>query len=100
MALADFLFARGAMTIKELIDNFGSKFGLTIDEIENQDYLNARYMNGVPLEQIWNSEESNPYLEEETILESWNNAVTGGNVETRDAKETPDSTVEQGKVNE
>ena len=92
IALADFLFARGAMTIKELIDNFGSKFGLTIDEIENQDYLNARYMNGVPLEQIWNSEESNPYLEEETILESWNNAVTGGNVEeTRDAEEVVDS---------
>ena len=92
MALADFLFARGAMTIKELIDNFGSKFGLTIDELENEDYLNARYINGVPLEQIWNMEESNPYLEEETILESWNNAVTGGNVEqSRDEEEVVDS---------
>jgi PBSX family phage portal protein len=92
IVLADFLFARGAMTIKELIDNFGSKFGLTIDEIENQDYLNARYLNNVPLEQIWNSEESNPYLEEETILESWNKAVTGGNVEKpRDEEEVVDS---------
>ena len=69
MALADFLFARGAMTIKDLIDNFGNKFGL---DIENEDdyYLNARYLNNVPLEQVWNQTEDNPYLEVDSILAS------------------------------
>jgi len=69
LALADFLFARGAMTIKDLIDNFGNKFGL---DIENEDdyYLNARYLNGVPLEQVWNNTEDNPYLEVDSILAS------------------------------
>ena len=94
IALADFLFARGAMTIKDLIDNFGSKFGLTVDDVDD-DYLNARYMNGVPLEQIWNNIESNPYLEEETILESWNKAVNGDAVEEpRDAEAIVDSATE------
>ncbi len=69
LALADFLFARGAMTIKDLIDNFGSKFGLdTVDE--NDYYLNARYLNNVPLEQVWNNTENNPYLEVDSILAS------------------------------
>lgn len=67
LALAEFLFARGAMTIKDLIDNFGSKFGL---DIENEDdyYLNARYLNNVPLERVWNQTEDNPYLEVDSIL--------------------------------
>ena len=69
LALAEFLFARGAMTIKDLIDNFGNKFGL---DIENEDdyYLNARYLNNVPLEQIWNNTENNPMLEVDSILAS------------------------------
>ena len=92
LALAEFLFARGAMTIKELIDNFGSKLGLTIEDPDDY-YLNARYLNNVPLEQVWNlGEESNPYLEESTILESWNNAMNGDVVEKpRDAEEIIDS---------
>ena len=92
LALADFLFARGAMTIRELIDNFGSKFGLTIEDVDDY-YLNARYLNGVPLEQIWNSaDESNPYLEEGTILETFTNTITGDNLEeSRDEKEVVDS---------
>ena len=69
LALADFLFARGAMTIKELIDNFGGKFGLTMEDPDDY-YLNARYINGQPLENIWNNTESNPMLEVDTILES------------------------------
>ena len=67
LALADFLFARGAMTIKDLIDNFGSKFGLNIEN-ENDYYLNARYLNNIPLEQVWNNTENNPYLEVDSIL--------------------------------
>ena len=91
LALADFLFSRGAMTIKDLIDNFGSKFGLTVPDEEDY-YLNARYINGVPLEQIWNLEESNPYLEEGTLIESFINAMKGGNVEKpRDEEEIIDS---------
>ena len=70
LALADFLFARGAMTIKDLIDNFGAKFGLDIVGEEEDYYLNARYINGVPLEQVWNNTEDNPYLEVDSILAS------------------------------
>ena len=70
LVLAEFLFARGAMTIKDLIDNFGSKFGLDIEGEEEDYYLNARYLNGVPLEQVWNNTEDNPYLEVDSILAS------------------------------
>ena len=69
LALAEFLFARGAMTIKELIDNFGNKFGLTVED-EDDYYLNARYLNNVPLEQVWNQTENNPMLEVDSILGS------------------------------
>ena len=57
------------MTIKELIDNFGGKFGLTIQD-EDDYYLNARYINNVPLEQVWNNTENNPMLEVDSILGS------------------------------
>ena len=92
ITLADFLFSRGAMTIKDLIDNFGGKFGLSIEDPDDY-YLNARYINGVPLEQIWNlgEDESNPYLEESTILESWNNAMTGDNLEDEPTEKVIDS---------
>ena len=74
LALADFLFARGAMTIKDLIDNFGNKFGL---DLENEDdyYLNARYLNNVPLEMVWNQTEDNPYLEVDSILKNFENEL-------------------------
>ena len=96
LTLAEFLFARGAMTIKELIDNFGSKFGLTMEDPDDY-YLNARYINGVPLEQIWNQTEDNPYLEVDTILSSLNDSLTGDSVgeEPEDKEEVVDSTVEQ-----
>ena len=74
LKLADFLFARGAMTIKDLVDNFGSKFGLTIEDTDEY-YLNARYINGVPLEHIWNDVEDNPYLEVDSILASLEDSV-------------------------
>ena len=77
LALADFLFARGAMTIKDLIDNFGSKFGLDIEGEEEDYYLNARYLNGVPLEQVWNNTEDNPYLEVDSILASLEDSIRG-----------------------
>lgn len=69
MVLAEFLFARGAMTIKDLIDNFGSKFGLDYTD-EDDYYLNARYLNNVPLEQVWNQTPDNSYLEVDSILAS------------------------------
>ena len=95
IALADFLFARGAMTIKELIDNFGGKFGLTIDDPDDY-YLNARYLNGQPLENIWNTTEDNPYLEVDTILSSLNDSLTGDNLEeSTSEEEIIDSAIEQ-----
>ena len=94
LQLAEFLFARGAMTIKELIDNFGSKFGLTIEDPDDY-YLNARYINGVPLEQIWNNTEENPYLEIDTILNSLNDGLAGDNVEEPSEEESADSPTEQ-----
>ena len=69
LGLAEFLFQRGAMTIKDLVDNFGNKFGLTIED-EDDYYLNARYLNNVPLEQVWNQVETNPNLEMDSILTS------------------------------
>lgn len=65
--LADFLFARGAMTILDLIDNFGEQFGLSVENRDDK-YLNARYINNVPIEKVWNTTENNPYLEMDTIL--------------------------------
>ena len=76
LALAEFLFNRGAMTIKDLIDNFGGKFGLTIEDPDDY-YLNARYINGQPLEMLWNTVEDNPMLEADTILTSLNDSLTG-----------------------
>jgi hypothetical protein len=89
LALAEFLFQRGAMTIKELIDNFGSKFGLTIQD-EDDYYLNARYLNNVPLEQVWNQTENNPMLEVDSILGSledqlWNSEAKD-DISTEDQK--------------
>ena len=65
--LADFLFQRGAMTILDLIDNFGEKFGISVENRDDK-YLNARYINNVPLEQVWNKNEENPYDELDHIL--------------------------------
>ncbi len=69
LALAEFLFARGAMTIRELIENFGSKFGLTIED-EDEAYLDERFINNQPLNALFNQTENNPYLEANTILGS------------------------------
>ena len=86
MALAEFLFQRGAMTIKELIDNFGSKFGLSIED-ENDYYLNARYLNNVPLEQIWNQVEDNPNLEMDSILTSLEDTLWSNTDDSIEEKE-------------
>ena len=90
------------MTIQDLIDNLGGKFGLSTTDIDNEYYLNSRYINGVPLEQVWNAgEESNPYLEEETILETFTNAITPGDkLESKDEEEITDSTNEQSSQSE
>lgn len=99
LALAEFLFQRGAMTIKELIDNFGNKFGLTIEDTDDY-YLNARYMNGQPLELIWTESETNPYLEADSILESIEDTFRGDKVDdiTRNEKETDSITNNTEKV--
>jgi len=67
VALADFLFARGAMTIRDLVNNFGSKFGLNIEDDTNP-YLDERFINNQPLNGLFNQTENNPYLEANSIL--------------------------------
>ena len=69
LALAEFLFARGAMTIRDLIENFGNKFGLDIPE--DEPYLDTRFVNNQPLNNLMNNVEENPYLEIDSILESF-----------------------------
>ena len=75
LALADFLFARGAMTIRDLIDNFGNKFGLTYEETEP--YLDLRFINNQPLDGLMNNVESNPMLEVDSILADLENGLRG-----------------------
>ena len=69
LVLAEFLFARGAMTIRDLVDNFGNKFGLDIND-EDSPYLDERFINNQPLNALFNQTENNPYLEANTILGS------------------------------
>lgn len=91
IALAEFLFARGAMTIKDLIDNFGSKFGLTIED-EDDYYLNARYIDNVPLENLWNDVENNPDLEMQTLLTRVEDTLWSQNNANTPIKETTPTT--------
>ena len=79
LALAEFLFARGAMTIRDLVENFGSKFGLTIDD--NEPYVDLRFVNNIPLDDMMNNVENNPYLEVDTILASIEDKVRGDDIE-------------------
>jgi PBSX family phage portal protein len=79
LVLAEFLFARGAMTIRDLVDNFGNKFGLTIDD--NEPYLDIRFINNQPLDTLMNNVEDNPYLEIDSILSSLEDTVRGETVE-------------------
>ena len=95
LALAEFLFQRGAMTIKELIDNFGSKFGLTVEDPDDY-YLNARYLNNQPLDLVWSNVNDNEYLDAETILASLTPQVEDDNLDiitTEDEAEDTDDEV-------
>ena len=78
LVLAEFLFARGAMTIRDLVDNFGNKFGLSYEETEP--YLDTRFVNNVPLDNIMNQVEDNPYLEIDSILSNLEDSVRGESV--------------------
>ena len=79
LVLAEFLFARGGLTIRNLIDNFGNKFGVSYDETEP--YLDVRFINNVPLENLMNQVEDNPYLEVDSILASLEDNLRGDNIE-------------------
>ena len=83
IALAQFLFTNAAMTPRELIENFGEKFGLTLDDPDDY-YMNSYYLNGQPLESVWNSTENNPYLEMDSILNDIESGLRG---ETDDQSE-------------
>ena len=79
LVLAEFLFARGAMTIRDLLDNFGNKFGLSYEEAEP--YLDVRFVNNQPLDNIMNQVEDNPYLEIDSILGNLEDQLRGEPVE-------------------
>ena len=65
--LAQFMFSCAAMTPMDLINTFGEKFGLTVKDPDDP-YLNSYYLNNVPLEKVWETSETNPYLEADNIL--------------------------------
>ena len=76
IALADFLFKNGAMTIKDLIDNFGEKFGLTCDD--DNPYLTMRFLNGQPIESLGEPlPENNPYMEVDSMLSELEKGLRG-----------------------
>ena len=78
LSLAEFLFARAAMTPRELIDNFGGKFGLTAPE--DNKFLDEYYLNNVPLESVWNQSESNPMADIDSILADFEDGLRGEQV--------------------
>jgi hypothetical protein len=67
------------MTIRDLVDNFGNKFGLTIDDTEP--YLDVRFINNQPLDNLMNQVEDNPYLEVDSILSQLETDVRGDTLE-------------------
>ena len=75
LALAEFLFARAAMTPRELIDNFGGKFGLTAPE--DNKFLDEYYLNNVPLEAVWNQSENNPMADIDSIMAEFEDGLRG-----------------------
>ena len=89
LALAEFLFARGAMTIRELVDNFGNKFGLNYDVDDK--YLDVRFVNNQPLDNLMNSVESNPMLEADRILADLENGLRGEPIEQREIIESEEA---------
>ena len=95
LALAEFLFARGAMTIRDLIENFGSKFGLDIDDEDNP-YLDERFINNQPVRLLFNQVEDNPYLEANSILGSLEESLWS-NIDDNSIESPERITGEQGK---
>ena len=90
LKMAEFLFQRAAMTPRDLINNFGDKFGLTAPE--DNPYLDEYYLNNQPLEGLWNNTENNPNLEAETIIQTLNDNLWTGN----DANKEDESSSETG----
>ena len=96
LALAEFLFNHGAMTIRDLVENFGSKFGLNLDDDDNP-YLEERFINNQPLNALFNQTENNPYLEANSILGTleeslWSN-VDNATENIRETEEDADSSI-------
>lgn len=94
IALADFLFARAAMTPRELIMNFGDKFGLNIPE--DNPYLDEYYLNNQPLESLWNNVENNENLEAQTIISTLEDGLWGKEDDTNTETNEGDSAAEDG----
>jgi len=91
LVLAEFLFQRGAMTIRDLLDNFGNKFGLSYEETEP--YLDVRFINNQPLDNLMNNVEENPYLEVDTILANLEESVRGEPIDNSDESKEADISI-------
>ena len=61
IALAKELFNMAAMTPRDLVNNFGEKFGLKIPE--TQLYMDSYFLNGVPIEEVFIQSQSNTILD-------------------------------------
>lgn len=94
MAIAEFLFARAAMTPRDLINNFGDQFGLTAPE--DNPYLDEYYLNNQPLESLWNNVENNENLEAKTIISTLEDGLWGKEDDTDTETNEDDSAAEDG----
>lgn len=65
LAIAKELFNMACMTPKQIIDNIGNKFGL---DCPDNPFLDEYYLNGVPLNNVWNGGEIP--TEAETVLDT------------------------------
>ncbi|MBQ6629161.1 MAG: phage portal protein [Methanobrevibacter sp.] len=54
VAIIKELFAMASITPRQIIENIGDKFGLTAPE--DNPYLDEYYLNGQPLDNLWNSD--------------------------------------------
>ena len=67
------------MTIRDLLDNFGNKFGLSYEE--DEPYLDVRFINNQPLDNLMNNVEENPFLEVDSILSNLEDNIRGETIE-------------------
>ena len=94
MALAEFVFARGGMTPRDIINNFGDKFGLTPND-ENP-YIDEYFIQTgfTPMKSVFNNVPNNDYLAGMSIIDSFKDkgwAVDANDTDKEDEEDNPTS---------